>query len=279
MKPFAIVNEYGNFDLAHDSLPKRYVHVPGLRLQPLCRSIDVRFCTAVVEFREYRAGFYSPVKDGVIVASVSESKLRAAIAARDLRAEQTRRRKEVARDRRNNAIEQSIFNLTRSELITVGCKALFKLNRLAKLRSCIDYRDDIYYLKNLWIGMLYGAGFCDRCELHETTRTQPKVFRGCMDCEDCNGNGCSICDDTDRFLGSATLEFIVFSFLIEGARYTWHQPLEDVLFEYQLTNEERVSFAPDGPKVKMIPLNKFDDLLRKFYVCVRRLQTSLVQID
>lgn len=274
MKPFAIVNEYGNFDLAHNKLPKRYVHISGLRLQPLCRSLGIRYCDAVVEFEQYRTGCYTPVKDGVIVTAASESKLRAAIADRESRTTKAKRRAEVSKKRKSEEFEQSLRVRPSVEVFTIGCQSLFKLNRIAKLRACDDFRDAIYYAKSHWINALYEYGFCDRCERHET-QTKQRLCFGCIDGVDHDGRECERCDGTGIFAESQTLQYIVFSFNVDGTRYTWHQPRESVIFEFQLTSEEPVSFEPDGPKVEMIPLNDVMALMKTLTVCVKLLATEL----
>ena len=272
MKPLAIVNEYGNFDLAHNKLPKRYVHISGLRLQPLCRSLGIRYCDAVVAFEQYRSGCYTPIKDGVIVTAASETKLRWAIAAREARSEKTQRRKDEAIARKNEEHVQWLSNLTVSESIVLGCDALFRINRVAKRRNCSDMRDNIYNMKNEWIRFLYCAGYCDRC-VHHTVQVKEK---SCYRCDgfgtDYSDDECWQCAGTGRFQEAEVLTYVLFSFDIEGIRYTWHQPIEDVNFVYGLTESQPSDFTPDGPKVEMMPMGEINRFCTLLSACLMRLQ-------
>lgn len=80
----AIVNKWGNVDLSKVKLSKRYEHVRGKRLQPLCRKLKIKYCSAIVGWWD-GGGF--PIKDGVVVSSISAPKLRQAIMERDKRLE------------------------------------------------------------------------------------------------------------------------------------------------------------------------------------------------
>src|SRR4051812_435883 len=82
----AIANEYGNVDLTRQRLPKRYRHIPGKRLQPICRKLKIRFCEAVVDFDGNKKYGYRPICDGVVVSAKSAEKLLIAIAIREERA-------------------------------------------------------------------------------------------------------------------------------------------------------------------------------------------------
>lgn len=84
-RKLAIVNGFGNVDLTRTRLDRRYVHVKGKRLQPLCRKLGIRFAEAVVDFEEHRTYGWKPVTDGVVVSSKSAQKLRDAIQAREQR--------------------------------------------------------------------------------------------------------------------------------------------------------------------------------------------------
>ena len=98
----AIANGYGNVDLTKTTLDGRYRHVSGKRLQPLCRSLGIKYAEAVVGWTGNRRYGYRPVMDGVVVSARSSAKLLAAIQARQLRnppekLEQARRRREERR--------------------------------------------------------------------------------------------------------------------------------------------------------------------------------------
>jgi len=81
----SIVNCYGNVDLTNTRLDRRYKHVPGKRLQPLCRKLGIKFADAVVGFSGHKRYGYKPDKDGVVISSRSVDKLLAEIAAREKR--------------------------------------------------------------------------------------------------------------------------------------------------------------------------------------------------
>lgn len=103
-KSLAIENKFGNVDLTRTTLSKRYQHVSGKRLQPMCRKLGIRFAEAVVGFEGSRRIGWRPKKDGVIVSVQSADKLRKLIEERDARkrpplspekrSEQKRRRQE-----------------------------------------------------------------------------------------------------------------------------------------------------------------------------------------
>jgi len=121
MTKLKCVNEFGNVDLTRQKLGKRYVHVKGKRLQPLCRKLGIKFAEAIVGFDEYRSRCYSPIKDGVVVSARSAPKLLAAIAARD--------------ERTLQRTQDSVRNLD-------VLAALFTLNRRAK--RCRDLARKYY---------------------------------------------------------------------------------------------------------------------------------------
>lgn len=81
----AIVNEYGNVDLTKTRLTKRYRHIRGKRLQPLCRKLQIKYADAVVGWSGKKRYGYKPVTDGVVVSAASAPKLLAEIEARRLR--------------------------------------------------------------------------------------------------------------------------------------------------------------------------------------------------
>lgn len=90
----AIANIYGNVDI-RNGLSARYRHVPGDRLQPLCRKLGIRYAPALVDIRKSRFGS-RPLTDGVVVSQRSVGKLLAEIQAREHR---RRSPEQLARDR------------------------------------------------------------------------------------------------------------------------------------------------------------------------------------
>lgn len=76
-----IANKFGNVNVVSISRSKRYVHVEGKRLGPLCDKLKIRYAPALVGFQKHR-GHYFPKIDGVVVAAASQQKLVAAISER-----------------------------------------------------------------------------------------------------------------------------------------------------------------------------------------------------
>jgi hypothetical protein len=82
MTTLAIANEYGNVDVRH-GLRKGYVHVPGERLQPLCRRLGVKYADALVGIKKVRGWGYKAQTDGVVVSAGSAPRLRRAVGERE----------------------------------------------------------------------------------------------------------------------------------------------------------------------------------------------------
>jgi hypothetical protein len=102
MARLKIANTFGSVDV-RGKLARTYAHVPGPRLQPLCRKLGIRYADALVGFRERgrKARFgYSPVLDGVVVSARSAPKLRKAVEDRDRRAEDRAERDQQREERR-----------------------------------------------------------------------------------------------------------------------------------------------------------------------------------
>ncbi len=96
-----IANRYGNVDV-RQALPKRYAHISGERLQPLCRKLGIKYAPALVGFEGKKRYGYSPVFDGVVVSAQSATKLLKAIKEREARAKDPKviAAKERAKQRR-----------------------------------------------------------------------------------------------------------------------------------------------------------------------------------
>jgi len=76
MAKLKIVNEFGNVDLSGGAiLPKRYVHIAGKRLQPICRKLNINYAEAVVGWDGHRRYGYHPIKNGVVVSVAGATKL------------------------------------------------------------------------------------------------------------------------------------------------------------------------------------------------------------
>jgi hypothetical protein len=107
-KKLKCTNDYGNVDLTRQKLSKRYVHVSGKRLVPLCKKLGINHAEAVVGFDEYARQRYSAIKDGVVVSAASAPRLIAAITERDQKAAQ---RHQKAVD--NLSVHAALFTLNR----------------------------------------------------------------------------------------------------------------------------------------------------------------------
>ncbi len=81
MTTLRIANEYGNIETPP---PSGYTHVPGKRLQPLCRKLNIRYAPAMVGWAGTRR-HPKPLFDGVVVATKSAPKLLAEIECRSKR--------------------------------------------------------------------------------------------------------------------------------------------------------------------------------------------------
>lgn len=91
------VNKFGNVD-CRGHLPEGCVHVPGKRLQPLCRKLGIVFAEALVDFKKKR-GVFKPVLDGVVIESKDEAALRAKLVLRAARRRDPERAKELRQSR------------------------------------------------------------------------------------------------------------------------------------------------------------------------------------
>lgn len=129
-----ISNGYGNVDV-RDGLPsKRYVHVRGERLHPLCRKLGIKFSQALIGLQKSKYG-YTPQFDGVVVSVRSAPKLLQAIAEREERAarrpERTQEQLQAAKARRQQrdvaafaaAIKEQYPNCPEQEALAIASHA------------------------------------------------------------------------------------------------------------------------------------------------------------
>lgn len=103
-KILRIANGYGNVDI-RAGVPKRYTHVPGARLGQLCTSMGISFAPAVVGFSGCDRYGWKPVKDGVVVSSLSAKKLRTAVAEREEKNAPAREKARQYRARNKQEVE------------------------------------------------------------------------------------------------------------------------------------------------------------------------------
>lgn len=125
---------------------------------------------------------------------------------------------------------------TISEAFPDACQALFNLNRYAKWSQCRQQnREEIYDLKTEFIRLLCGQGYADRIGRHLAEREEKVCFKCDGTGAIWNGDICHRCVGSGIYQPAKTLVFIVFSFVVGGERYTWHQPEELVTWKYELT--------------------------------------------
>jgi hypothetical protein len=119
-----------------------------------------------------------------------------------------------------------------------ACQALFNLNRYTRHDTCSDgNRREIHELKSALISFLYRAErYTDRVE--RLTRTLPE-----QQCNACDGLGCDRCDGTGVWREAREVSSYVFTFTVDGQRFTWMQP------DFALTFVPRVEATrPDDGK-------------------------------
>ncbi|MAX35776.1 MAG: hypothetical protein CME33_04310 [Gimesia sp.] len=110
-----IANFYANVDI-RNGLPKRYVHVSGKRLQPLCRKLGIKYADALIGFTGSKRRGYKPETDGVIVSKISAPKLLDEIEARTKRnpsakRESNKRNRQQREQKQREAERQELANL------------------------------------------------------------------------------------------------------------------------------------------------------------------------
>lgn len=140
------------------------------------------------------------------------------------------------------AIFQKRYKSKESALMDAST-SMFNLNRYCKHESCsARNRFEIYEIKNQFIEMLYHKGYCIECYIHYKILNEKICFS-------CDGTGisynrkdqfsfgCDRCLGTGIYQEEGTLEFVVFHFLVDGEKFTWHQPKESVDFEFSITQE------------------------------------------
>lgn len=132
---------------------------------------------------------------------------------------------------------------------------MFNLNRYAKYPTCSKKnKEDIYYLKNRLLEILYKENYCTEAYTHYTMLSAKECFN-------CNGSGfdadwgmeCMRCDGTGEYLPERKLEFIVFKFQIGDKTYRWHQPKEYIHYKVELSERnEQINEL----KVKPLEISK-----------------------
>lgn len=162
-----------------------------------------------------------------------------------------RKRRAAAADRRLDEFT-SKYPSWRAAL-PAAAAGLFSLNRYVKHRQCSELQKfEIYELKNEFIEMLYGQGFCTRAWLHLLHQEEQL-------CRECGGSGdeCGHCGGSGVWRSARTLEFWCFQFSVEGRAYCWHQPKSSVAFQPEESVPPQEWEGLPGEKPIALPLRKF----------------------
>jgi hypothetical protein len=134
------------------------------------------------------------------------------------------------------------------------------LNRYAKHDSCSEgHQKKIYELKNRFLKLLYESGFAESVRLHKVPVSE-KMCRACDGSGDhWSGEVCRRCDGTGVYREASQLTYVVFSFLIDGERYSWHQPEELVTWKVSLTHPDDEWQPPSEEKPLELKPSRFSE--------------------
>lgn len=146
-------------------------------------------------------------------------------------------------------------------ILLEAAQGLFNLNRYCKHSRCTrSNRDEIYQLKNTFIRKMYRSGYSESVKIH-------KIEIGAQECYTCNGTGkcdyegsCYNCNGTGNYRQGKVLKFAVFAFLINDTRFVWHQPMEKVGFEFEVTDSEESEINETEVKPLEVKRSKLTEL-------------------
>jgi hypothetical protein len=180
------------------------------------------------EREEIKRGIYSCTRYWYTQARVTAATSDPAFLA----LQERRKARRLAPERRRSGFEGR-YQMWRGALPD-ACRFMHSLNRYAKHQACsVTQRDEIYGLKNGLVELLYRAGYCTACWIHE----QVLPAKVCFECGGSgDGGACDRCDGSGHYLPAKTLRFYVFRFAL-GRGYTWHQPDRLVKFPVETTRE------------------------------------------
>ncbi len=220
-------NEYGNVDI-RDGVPKGLAHIPRaiyhpLKINALCRKANCPAAPALCGFTRNR-GVFHPDTDGIVVPIRGRRKIMAII-------EEGHRRltaRKLAKPRDYTAGFVREYGSPQNAL-RPAAHAMFDLNRYAKHPEChLQTRSRIYSLKGWYIKLLHHMGLCESVQEHRQLRDKQECYR-------CEGFGCDRCGWSGLYKSEETVVYYVFTFNIEGTRFCWHQPAEEVDFEVSIS--------------------------------------------
>lgn len=105
-----IANRFGCIDI-QNGVPKGYTHVNGLRLQPLCKKLKIKFAQALVGWGGTER-FPKPTFDGVVVSARAAQKLIKEIEQRNIRSEKSKGTREKEKEKRKQKRDEETFRLS-----------------------------------------------------------------------------------------------------------------------------------------------------------------------
>ena len=126
-------NSFGSIDI-RVAVPKGCAHVPGKRLQPLCRKLCIPFAEALVGFAKTRFG-YKAVTNGVVVGTRRRARLLRAIEDRAARAKTPEQRAQALK-RAQERLEARFAEAIKSEFPLIPASEITDIvNHACKKRS------------------------------------------------------------------------------------------------------------------------------------------------
>ena len=249
-------NEYGNVDI-RDKVPKGLTHIPKakygvIRIKKICEDMGCPYAPAYVGC-EKNFGFWKPIYNGIVIPA----NRRRSVLARIKRQQDIIDARDTAKPKDYTGSFVKKYGQPKAALLD-AMQALFDLNRYCKHSTCKnDNRREIYGLKNTFIKLLYQSGKCDSVQRHIQTHEAKQ-------CWSCEGFGCDRCDNTGEYSAAFNSVFLVFSFNIEGVRFTWHQPESSLDYPVKVTMAD----AP-MPKIAAKPLTVWNGKPAKAKALVR----------
>lgn len=129
----------------------------------------------------------------------------------------------------------------------VAAWCMFRLNQHARYRYG-NAREDIYAMKNVFVRLLYQAGYCTQVTKHIQKYT----------CWSCNGTGeywtgdeCYKCDGSGIYRQHT---LYLFRFSVDGRRFAWHQPGSLVTWDIELSEQQPQPYAEKEQVVVQLQL-------------------------
>lgn len=249
-------NEYGNVDI-RNGIPKGLAHIPyatycPLKINMLCRKAKCPTAPAFIGFTR-STGRYFPETDGIVVPIHRRRRIMTLIENGHKRLAA----RKSAKPRDYTAGFAREYGSARNALLPAA-HAMFDLNRYAKHQ---EYRDvtryRIYLQKGRFIYLLHRMGLCESVQEHHQLREAKVCYR-------CEGSGCQRCDWTGLYKPEETVVYYAFTFRVEGTRFCWHQPEEEVDFPVTISGS-----ASPMPEIGVKPLTQWTSRIAKAQALVQ----------